>query len=265
MNANTPLGEYTTSSPFVSAAARRFSNYSAFENDTLTRLIDRREPLPRARITDAALRAFVQSDNCSCVAAKAAVTAGGYRFGYYPGFAPSEAIEGVARDLAAFVAERPSIHSRYATFVAAFEEVGCGEERWFERNLWRILQRLHELDARHNSYNASVASDPSKPDFSFSFAGTAFFIVGMHPNASRRSRRFFMPALAFNSHDQFDTARQTGDFDRIVTAVRKRELTLQGSLNPELREFGTRSEARQYAGRATEDDWKCPFRPQQHS
>jgi hypothetical protein len=265
VNANTRLDQYTTSSPYVSAAAHRFSNYSAFENGTLARPLDRREPTPRARITDAALRAFVQSDHCSCVAAKAAVTTGGYRFGYYPGFAPSEAIEGVARDLAAFVAERPSIHSRYATFVAAFEELGSGDERWFERNLWRILQRLHELDVRHNPYDPSVASDPANPQFSFSFAGTAFFIVGMHPNASRRSRRFFMPALAFNAHDQFHTARQTGDFERIVTAVRKRELRLQGSLNPELREFGTRSEARQYAGRATEDDWKCPFRPQQRS
>jgi uncharacterized protein len=87
----------------------------------------------------------------------------------------------------------------------------------------------------------------------------------MHPNASRQSRRFFMPALAFNAHDQFQNARQTGNFDRIVRAVRTRELRLQGSLNPELREFGTRSEARQYAGRATEDDWKCPFRPHQSS
>jgi FPC/CPF motif-containing protein YcgG len=265
VNAKNPLDEYTASSPFGSAEARRYSNYSALKNGSLQRVLDRREPSPRARITDAALRTFVQSDNCSCVAAKAAVTAGGYRFGYYPGFETPNALEGVARDLAAFVAERPSIHSRYATFVAVFEELSCGDELSFETNLWRILQRLHELDARYNPYNASVASDPASPQFSFSFAGTAFFIVGMHPNASRQSRRFFMPALAFNSHDQFTTARETGDFDRIVTAVRKRELTLQGSLNPELREFGTRSEARQYAGRATEDDWKCPFRPQQHS
>jgi uncharacterized protein len=265
VNDKDTLDSHTIASPFGSAAARRFSSYSAFEGGTLKRLLDRRDLSPRARITDAALRAFVQSDNCSCVAAKGAVAAGGYRFGYYPGFKNSEALEGVARDLAAFVAERPSIRSRYASFIATFEELTCGDERWFETNLWRILQRLHDLDARYNPWNASVASDPASPQFSFSFAGTAFFIVGMHPNASRQSRRFFMPALAFNSHDQFNTARQTGDFDRIVTAVRKRELTLQGSLNPELREFGTRSEARQYAGRATEDDWKCPFRPQQHS
>ncbi len=265
MNGRDTLDAYTIASPFGSAAARRFSSYSAFEGGALERLLDRRELLPRARITDAALRTFLRSDNCSCVAAKAAVAAGGYRFGYYPGFETPEALEGVARDLAAFIVERPSINSRYATFVATFEELACGDERWFESNLWRILQRLHELDARYNPWNASVSSDPASPKFSFSFAGTAFFIVGMHPNASRRSRRFFMPALAFNSHDQFQDARQTGDFDRIVTAVRKRELALQGSLNPELREFGTRSEARQYAGRATEDDWKCPFRHQQHS
>jgi uncharacterized protein len=263
VNAKTPLDEYAVSSQFVSAAARRFSSYSAFQNNALQLLLDHVEPSPRARMTDAALRQFIQSDNCSCVAAKAAITAGGYRFGYYPGFATTIALEGVARDLAAFVAERPSISSRYATFVAVFEEFAFGDEVWFERNLWRILQRLHELDAPYNSWNATVASDPSKPDFSFSFAGTPFFIVGMHPNASRQSRRFFMPALAFNAHDQFQNARQTGNFDRIVRAVRTRELALQGSLNPELREFGTRSEARQYAGRATEDDWKCPFRPHQ--
>jgi FPC/CPF motif-containing protein YcgG len=265
MNAGNVLDEYAIASPFGSAAAHRFSNYSAIENGSLRRLLDHREPSPHARITDAALRTFIRSENCSCVAAKAAVGTGGYRFGYYPGFEPSEAVEGVARDVAAFVAERPSMPSRYATFVAVFEQLNCGDERWFEGNLWRILQRLHELDARYNNWNPAVASDPSKPDFSFSFAETAFFIVGMHPNASRRSRRFFMPALAFNSHDQFAVARQTGDFERIVKAIRKGEMALQGSLNPELREFGTRSEARQYAGRATEDDWKCPFRPRRES
>jgi FPC/CPF motif-containing protein YcgG len=265
VNASAALDNYTLSSPFVSAAALRFSSYSAFEDGSLHPLLDRREPSPRARITDTALRQFMQSDHCSCVAAKAAIATGGYRFGYYPRFEPSAAIEGVARDIAAFVAERSSIPSRYATFVAAFEETACGDERWFENNLWRILQRLHELDARYHGWNASVSSDPADPKFSFSFAGTAFFIVGMHPNASRRSRRFFMPAIAFNTHDQFEEARQSGDFDRIVAAVRKRELSLQGSINPELREFGTRSEARQYAGRATEEEWKCPFRHQPRS
>jgi hypothetical protein len=113
MNVSDTLYEYTIASPFGSGSARGFSNYSAFESGSLRQLLDGREPSRRARITEAALRAFLQSDNCSCVAAKAAVATEGYRFGYYPGFEPAGALEGVARDLAAFAAERPSIASRY--------------------------------------------------------------------------------------------------------------------------------------------------------
>jgi hypothetical protein len=41
--------------------------------------------------------------------------------------------------------------------------------------------------------------------------------------------------------------------------VRERDFKLQGSLNPNLSNFGEQSEARQYSGRAVETDWKCPF------
>jgi hypothetical protein len=37
-------------------------------------------------------------------------------------------------------------------------------------------------------------------------------------------------------------------------------MRLQGSINPNLSDFGVHSEARQYSGRAVEDAWKCPFR-----
>ena len=32
-------------------------------------------------------------------------------------------------------------------------------------------------------------------------------------------------------------------------------------MNPALKDFGTQSEARQYAGRAVPPDWRCPFHP----
>jgi FPC/CPF motif-containing protein YcgG len=38
-----------------------------------------------------------------------------------------------------------------------------------------------------------------------------------------------------------------------------RDLRLQGSLNPNLSDFGKKSDARQYSGRAVEANWKCPF------
>jgi len=253
------LGLYSGANPFESAAAIRASNYSAYIDGKLTRLLDWHEPPPQARLAHEALRSFLLGDGFSCVAGKAVLHSGGYRFGYYKGFPAQADTEGLARDLCAFVAERPSMSARYATFVAVFDRMETFGERWFETALWEQLQKLHALDAQHHAWDPHASSDPSDTSFAFSFAGCAFYVVGMHPGASRRSRRFFLPALAFNAHSQFRIARETGAFERIRRAVRQRELMLQGSLNPELSEFGSSSEARQYSGRKTESGWECPF------
>jgi uncharacterized protein len=254
------LALYGNVNPFQTPAALRFSNYSAPTDGTLTRLLDWRQPSERASLADRAFRAFILGPGFSCVAAKAAVASGGYRFGYYRALAEPSTAEGLARDLAAFGAERPSMGATYATFVAVFQEFDCGDERSFETNLWRQLQQLADLAAPHYDWDASVSNNPQDRDFAFSFAGQAFFVVGMHPRSSRVSRRFFLPAMAFNAHSQFSEARRTGQFGRIQHLIRERELALQGSINPELREFGTRSEAPQYSGRQIEEGWKCPFR-----
>jgi len=43
--------------------------------------------------------------------------------------------------------------------------------------------------------------------------------------------------------------------------IRDREVAQTGSINPMLNDFGDRSEARQYSGRAVDSDWECPFKP----
>ena len=259
MTAGQAVALYGERNPFDGAAALRHSNYSAYLNGSLVRLLDWREPLAQARLADRAFRGFVRSSGFSCVAAKAAIASNGYRFGYYRGFGTGGAGEGLARDLAAFVAERDSMSARYATFVAVFDATIGGGEAWFEAALWRELQALADIGAPHYRWDSAVSSDPASPRFAFSFAQRAFFVVGMHPASARISRRFFLPALAFNSHRQFAQARSDGQFERIANLVRKREMALQGSLNPELSAFGARSEARQYSGRTTESDWRCPF------
>jgi FPC/CPF motif-containing protein YcgG len=42
--------------------------------------------------------------------------------------------------------------------------------------------------------------------------------------------------------------------------IRTRDLALQGTINPMLSDFGERSEARQYSGRAVEENWQAPFK-----
>lgn len=253
------LSLYSSENPFATAQAYANSNYSVYHEGALERLLDWRDATARARLAHNAFRAFVTGDAFSCVGAKAAVQTGGYRFGYYEAMGDPAATHGLARDLCAFAAEFPHMSSRYRTFVATFGEEPM-DERTFEARLWKQLELLNELDAAYFPWDDSVSSDPAAKDFAFSFAGSSFFVVGMHPGSSRLSRRFVQPALVFNAHRQFRALRESGHFERIQSQVRARELALQGSLNPNLAAFGERSEARQYSGRAVEDEWRCPFR-----
>jgi FPC/CPF motif-containing protein YcgG len=64
----------------------------------------------------------------------------------------------------------------------------------------------------------------------------------------------------FNPHEQFERLRADGHWKRMQETIRRRDLELQGSINPMLSDFGEQSEARQYSGRAVEDNWRAPFK-----
>jgi len=200
--------------------------------------------------------AFVNDPAFSCLGARAALHHDAYRFGAYGAMGGGEATAALARDLAAFAREEGA--SEFATFVAAFVDVAPESERDFETRLWAQLQALHGADPEP-AWDAAVSADPADPSFSFSFAGRAFFIVGLHPESSRLARCFGWPVLVFNPHAQFQRLRADGRYGRLRETIRAREVALQGSLNPNLAEFGQESEARQYSGRATGAEWACPF------
>ena len=212
-----------------------------------------------AREVDAEFRAFVADPTFSCLAGKGAVRSGGYRLGVYGTLGSRGSARALARDLTAFAADAPDGGTGLRAFAAVFPMRAAGSEEEFERRLWTQLQKLHECDTDTAGWDPKVSDDPVDPHFAFSFAGQAMFVVGMHPASSRRTRRFRWPALVFNPHDQFDRLREEGRFERLRTVVREREVALQGSLNPNLADFGERSEARQYSGRPAEPDWRCPF------
>jgi FPC/CPF motif-containing protein YcgG len=129
----------------------------------------------------------------------------------------------------------------------------------FEGLLWKQLRLLHERDAARFDWDPEVASDPDDPRFSFSFGGQALYVIGMRANSSREARRFPWPVLVFNPHEQFERLRGDGKWKRMQGTIRQRDLQLQGSINPMLSDFGERSEARQYSGRAVEENWRAPF------
>lgn len=249
--------------PYESAAARAHSAYARFEAGKLTHPLAPETPAtPLEEFVHDSFRALVLNPWFACVAAKGAFHRDSYRMGVYDDMASPEVTAGLARDLFAFVQDQDVLEeegSRFSTFVASFQGPCVFDEEIFERLLWTQLQQLHDLDAAHSPWDAKASADPNDPAFAFSFGGRAFYIIGLHPAASRWSRRFAWPTLVFNAHFQFDRLKEDGRYAPMQTAIRTRDRALQGSNNAMLAEFGERSEARQYSGRGVDDEWRCPF------
>jgi hypothetical protein len=207
-----------------------------------------------------AFRRLVRDPSFSCLGARSAVARGTYRIGLYERMGSVASTETLAYDLATFTSDRAALGAGATTFVASFTEPLGVDEQEFERLVWMQLGALDRLDADRHAWDPSVSADPADTTFAFSFAERAYFVVGLHARSSRLARRFGWPTLVFNVHEQFRELRATGRFARMQSVIREREMRLQGSINPNLSDFGVHSEARQYSGRAVEDAWKCPFR-----
>jgi FPC/CPF motif-containing protein YcgG len=249
----------TLVNPFDSPLALAQSNSCLFDGRRLSRDGDEPDPSPRTAFVHDGFRALVLNEHFSCVAAKSAVRHGNYRFGLYDELASAASCAGLARDLFAFVHADAAADPDFRTFVASFDGPLPPDEATFERLLWSTLQQLHDLDVVHHEWDGQSSADAADADFSFSFAGTAFFVVGLHAASSRTTRRFAWPTLVFNPHRQFDRLRETGQYPRFQQVIRTAERALQGDINPMLADFGSRSEASQYSGRQVSSEWQCPF------
>ncbi|WJY43278.1 guanitoxin biosynthesis heme-dependent pre-guanitoxin N-hydroxylase GntA (plasmid) [Streptomyces sp. P9-2B-2] len=204
---------------------------------------------------------WIKGDDFSCLAAKAAVRRGLLGHAVLGPLGAPGTTEALHAHLERFVTESLDPQENFATFVAVFDgPTGLMEEE-FEGALWGQLQELHDYDAQRYGWAAGADDDPESPHFAFSVAEHPFFVVGLHDAASRITRRFPLPAVAFNSHHQFDRLKRSGVYAGLQRRIREREMRLQHSVNPNLSEFGDISEARQYSGRSAEAEWKCPFRP----
>ena len=177
----------------------------------------------------------------------------------YTGLGSRAAAAALLEGLTAFVDEYDVTSNEFASFLAVFPDRTFMTEKEFETRLWQQLQYLHELDTA--AWDTSVSADPASPCFSFSIAGTAFYVVGLHPNSSRLSRQSPYSALVFNMHRQFEKLREMGVYHSVRDRIRERDNALQGAINPMLSDFGVKSEARQYSGRQVSHSWKCPFIP----
>ena len=149
----------------------------------------------------------------------------------------------------------------FRSLVVIFEHDSGLDELDFEQYLWERLQSLSDKDDwLGQKHDMRVAHDPNHPEFSLSFGGEAFFIVGLHPQASRLARRFNRPAIIFNLHDQFELLREANQYGKLRASILERDFKIAGTINPMLSQHGEVSAARQYSGRAVGNGWKCPYK-----
>ena len=148
----------------------------------------------------------------------------------------------------------------FRSFAVMFEGTPAYDEAEMEAALWTRLQALSDYDAGTGyAPDHRISSDPDSHNFALSFGGEGFFVLMLHPNASRASRRFDRCAVIFNLHHQFETLREDGRFEKLSETIIARDTVYSGSRNLMLGEHGKVSSARQYSGRNVGDNWCCPF------
>ena len=243
--------------PFYSRQAKQYSCYLRPAEQEAPTETSKTGDKKQAALTQ--LNSFIQDETYPCLAAKASFNTEAYRAGLYPALGSAQVTSGLCYDLYTFIQERPGMGSQFTSFMAIFESPSPENELEFEQLLWGQLRLLDKQNKQFFSWNKEVSANPESPDFSFSFGGQAFFVIGMHPKASRLARRFPFPMLVFNPHGQFEALKEQGLYTGMKEQIRKRDKALQGTVNPMVEDFGAASEARQYAGRKVGSSWKCPF------
>ncbi|QNM83239.1 YqcI/YcgG family protein [Sphingomonas sabuli] len=205
-------------------------------------------------------RRFIGDGGFPCVGAKAALNRGTMRFVVARDFKSAWDDLRILPSIYAMVRDYREEPEPFQSLAVLFETGTPESEEEFEQQMWQRLQSLSDKDDwLGQPPDPRVAHDPADPHFALSFGGEGFFVVGLHPHASRPARRFKTPALVFNLHDQFERLRAAGRYQPLRTAILSRDEKLAGSINPMLAEHGTISAARQYSGRAVNDEWRCPF------
>jgi FPC/CPF motif-containing protein YcgG len=218
-------------------------------------------PTPRERDEIAAeLKAFVAAPEFPCVGAKAALSRHQLEVLVVSDIRRPAHDRRITETLQDFAARHDTNETLFVSQAVIFRNYRELSEAEFETHLWQRLTAFHAIDREHFHWDPTVDSDPQSPHFSMSLGGKGYFVVGLHPNASRAARRFKHPTMVFNLHAQFEKLRDEGRYETIRSKTIERDIALQGTTNPMLARHGEASPAAQYSGRAVGGNWKCPFR-----
>ena len=203
----------------------------------------------------------ISSQEFPCIGAKASVTKGQTDVLVAENICcPNDDVE-ILHFLYNFIDNLRNDESLFQSVSILFKGPEHLSEEDFEKSLWTRLQALSDLDAKKYEYANGVSQNPKSADFCYSIKEEAFFILALHADSSRESRKFEYPVIVFNSHQQFEKLKESGTYNKMQSIIRKRDVDYTGSINPMLSNFGERSSAFQISGKKHESNWECPFKP----
>lgn len=201
--------------------------------------------------------AHIESRDFSCPMAQGVAADDAATVGVYGAMDSADTIAQIYADLGHW--SRGLTDDRNVSFAALFTQSNMADHAAFHSQLWRSLSALRAQEPRDAVCPEGVSEDPTSPDFAVCLHGVAFFIVGLGPHSPRLARRLAYPAVVFNPHRQFERLRETGKMARVQAMSRKRDMALQGSINPLLSDHGVRSAALQYSAHPVESADQCPY------
>lgn len=204
-------------------------------------------------------RDFIIKKTHPCVMANTVFAMNKYQLKIYEDISSDKIINPLLLDIENYLEKYDDKSKEFESLIVCFKNNNFESELDFENAMWSFLQKLHNHD--YSSWDSSVSPDPNNPNFSFSIKGKAFYIIGMHPKSSRLARKAPYCTIVFNLHSQFEKLREMGVYENIKKRIRRRDMELQGYINPVLADYGSDTEAKQYSGRVVEKKWKCPFHP----
>lgn len=219
--------------------------------------------LPDYKNIEQEYKDFILKDKHPCIMAKTVFTMDKFFIKIYEDLDNPDSHTNLMADLEAYIQQYDFQSNEFQSFLAVFPNDIISNESSFEKELWRFLQSLHKID--DCPWDKTVSKNPKDSNFSFSLKGKAFYIVGLHPKSSRIARQAPYTTVVFNLHWQFERLREMGTYQAVKKRIRARDKKLQGSINPVLKDFGRQSEALQYSGKQTDNEWRCPFHPKPES
>ncbi len=202
-------------------------------------------------------KSFIIDKQHPCLAAQSVFHNESYELFVLEQLGSKSAALQMSKHIKSFIENKDQMNGRFVSLICCFKNPQDLSEMQFESLLWQQLQFLNAID--ECSWDETVSDNPEDSKFSFSFDGTAFYVVGLQANSSRLSRQFNYPTLVFNLHTQFEALREKGNYSKMRDGIRARDTQLQGFVNPMMEDHGVSSEAKQYSGREVDESWKCPF------